>query len=427
MKRNISYSSHKKITDCFWLLITTVLVVSVQCKNTAEKNLIRRSDSLPATTPWNLEQLSQPPEFEWAGNGKIRSLYYKNEPFNGTPTRVFAYYATPGTLSGDPAKDKSLPAIVLVHGGGGTAFPEWVELWANRGYAAIAMDLAGCGPGRERLPDGGPGQGHDMKFHTIDQPVTQQWSYHAVANVIRAHSLIRSFPEVNAERTGLTGISWGGYLTCIVAGLDNRFKAAVPVYGCGFLYENSVWLEEFAKMTADEETRWIQLWDPSQYAGSTTIPVLFVNGGKDFAYPPDSYAKTYHLVRSEKNISFVPDLPHGHIFDRPEAVEIFIEHHLKKGIPLPEIINLDTDDKNITGRVDSKTEWTSAEFHYTSDSLQGDPEKRKWYTQPTTIKGKKIATSLPPETTTICFFTITDERNATISSKLIFPKNIQSQ
>ena len=44
-------------------------------------------------------------------------------------------------------------------------------------------------------------------------------------------------------------ISWGGYLTCIVAGLDNRFKAAVPVYGYGFLHENSVWLNQFAKMT----------------------------------------------------------------------------------------------------------------------------------------------------------------------------------
>ena len=57
-----------------------------------------------------------------------------------------------------------------------------------------------------------------------------------------------------------TGISWGGYLTCIVAGLDNRFKAAVPVYGCGFLHENSAWLNEFEKMSAANKAKWIQLW-----------------------------------------------------------------------------------------------------------------------------------------------------------------------
>ncbi len=30
------------------------------------------------------------------------------------------------------------------------------------------------------------------------------------------------------------GDQLGGYLTCIVAGLDHRLKVAVPVYGCGF-------------------------------------------------------------------------------------------------------------------------------------------------------------------------------------------------
>jgi cephalosporin-C deacetylase-like acetyl esterase len=86
-----------------------------------------------------------------------------------------------------------------------------------------------------------------------------------VANVILAHSLIRSFDEVDAGRTAVTGTSWGGYLTCIVAGLDNRFKAAVPVYGCGFLNENSVWLRRFAKMTLVQKDRWVRLWDPSMY------------------------------------------------------------------------------------------------------------------------------------------------------------------
>jgi hypothetical protein len=36
--------------------------------------------------------------------------------------------------------------MVLIHGGGGTAFADWVRLWTGRGYAAIAMDLCGCVP-----------------------------------------------------------------------------------------------------------------------------------------------------------------------------------------------------------------------------------------------------------------------------------------
>ena len=56
---------------------------------------------------------------------------------------------------------------VLVHGGGGTAFDAWVRLWNDRGYAAIAMDLAGRGADRKRLPDGGPDQSHREKFNDI--------------------------------------------------------------------------------------------------------------------------------------------------------------------------------------------------------------------------------------------------------------------
>ncbi len=63
------------------------------------------------------------------------------------------------------------PAVVLVHGGGGKAFEEWARLWAERGYAAIAMDLGGCGPDRKPLPDGGPNQSDTVKFGAIDQVV----------------------------------------------------------------------------------------------------------------------------------------------------------------------------------------------------------------------------------------------------------------
>ena len=102
-------------------------------------------------SPWNLKELSRAPAVEWVQNGRsIRSLYYAGEPFQGKPTRVFAYFALPEHSTGP------VPAMVLVHGGGGRAFAEWATLWAQRGYAAIAMDLNGCGPDGQRLSDGGP-------------------------------------------------------------------------------------------------------------------------------------------------------------------------------------------------------------------------------------------------------------------------------
>ena len=65
-------------------------------------------------------------------------------------------------------------------------------------------------------------------------------------------------PGVDAERIGATGISWGGYLTCILAGVDPRLRFAVPVYGCGFLQDNSAdeWMRIFADMTPAKRREW---------------------------------------------------------------------------------------------------------------------------------------------------------------------------
>jgi dienelactone hydrolase len=377
--------------------------------------------SLPASMPWELDKLSQAAEFSWAEGDQIRSLYFAGESYQDSKTRVFAYYASPDTLSGGQPSGEKYPAIVLVHGGGGTAFPQWVKLWAERGYAAIAMDLAGCGPDGERLTDGGPDQGHDMKFETIDLPLNEQWTYHAVANVIRAHSLIRSFPEVDTAKTAVTGISWGGYLTCIVAGLDNRFQAAVPVYGCGFLQDNSCWLNDFANMSPEQRTKWGDLWDPSQYVGSASMPMLFVNGGKDSAYPPDSHAKTFALVNSPKYLHFVPDLAHGHIFDRPPTIELFIAHYLKGGEPLAIVANVRIEGAMACADVQSDTALVEANLHYTEDQLSGDVSQRTWTTMEATIEDGLMGAEVPPDSATAWFFSLQDERGAVVSSPLVIP------
>ena len=214
----------------------------------------------------------------------------------------------------------------------------WAKLWASRGYAAIAMDLGGRGPNKAvSLTDGGPGQGDDVKFGAIDQPITDQWTYHAVANVIRAHSLIRSFKEAMRRKQPLRALA--GVVTSLVLwrGLTIVSRPRCPSMVADFFTRTCHGLTSSRLMTPENKSKWVQLWDPSQYVGSASMPMLFINGGNDFAYPPDSHAKTYALIRSPKNIRIVPNLPHGHIFDSPKAVEVFIKYHLASGIPLARI------------------------------------------------------------------------------------------
>lgn len=392
-------------------------------------DVIAASPKLPDTSPWNLNALSASPKFEWVDTkSPVRSLLYTGESYGGKPTRVFAYYASPGTLTGDESKDKNLPAVVLVHGGGGTAFAEWAKLWAKRGYAAIAMDLAGhrliegknphARNSRTRLADGGPNQGDNEKFGSIDKAPGEQWPYHAVANVVLAHSLIRSFRGVDSERTAVTGISWGGYLTCIVAGVDNRFKAAVPVYGCGFLHKNSVWLGRFAKMSAKQRDRWVKLWDPSQYLPAVSMPILFVNGTNDFAYPLDSYMKCFDAVPGEKQLRVTVNMPHGHQAGwAPKEIGIFVDQHLRKGKPLPIVSEAQTKDGQVTAKVKSSTKLVKAMVYHTMDT--SPINKRKWTGMAVSINDSVILGATVPTKATAWFVTVEDERKAIVSSRVM--------
>ena len=372
---------------------------------------------LPKDIPWNMEALKQAPKFDWVRQkGKVHALMYAGEKYRGNTTRVFAYYASPKTLGQNV--DNNVPGIVLVHGGGGTAFANWAMLWAKRGYAAVAMDLAGGGEERKRLSDGGPNQSHTEKFSAIDEPLENQWAYHAVANVVRGHSLLRSLDGVDVDRTALTGISWGGYLTCIVAGLDDRFKVAMPVYGCGFLRENSVWKSgEFGKMTMLQSDKWHRLWDPSSYIGYAKMPLMFLNGTNDFAYPMDSYAKTCALVRSKKNYSIQLNMKHGHIFDFPEFF-IFVDQYILNGTPMPEVARPVVKKNKVSALVKSETKLIEAKLYYTSDPHEQN-RTRMWKTVDLALNGNLIHGDAPPNNVKVWYVAVRDERKAIASSELI--------
>lgn len=367
----------------------------------------------PSAGPWDLRELSRPPSVQWgSATGLVQSLFYAGEPFQGKPTRVFAYLGRPASLS--PSRTR--PAMVLVHGGGGTAFKEWAEHWARNGYVALAMDLAGQGPAG-RLPDGGPGQADPVKFRNFeDAEVREMWTYHAVAAVVRGHSLLRSLPDVDPGRTGITGISWGGYLTCIVAGIDPRFKVAVPVYGCGFLGDNSVWRDgSLAAMSPEARARWLRWFDPSHYVGSVRVPILFVNGTTDFAYPLDSYQKTYRLVPERwRQVSVAVNRPHGHIWTFPE-VDAFVGAVLMGKPRLPRVGAPVMAKGALAARISAGANVRNVQLCYTSDS--GAWQKRAWRSVPARVEEGWLHAELPTERPLVAFFSLQDSAGNQLSSE----------
>ena len=264
----------------------------------------------------------------------VKSIMIESEMYQGKPTRFFAFYGLP---KGASAEHK-VPAMVLVHGGAGSAYSYWVKNWMDRGYAAISMDNCGGLPPRKKPRTTHEYSGPDGwgRFECVNEQLTEQWPYHAVAAVIRSHSFLRSLPEVDADKIGVTGISWGGYLTSCVSGIDDRFAFAAPVYGCAYLYDHSTWSGSMRSL-GEKGVRWDALWDAKNFLGNMKKPVLWCTGSNDHFFPLDSLQRGYDLLGNAPQLSIKVKMQHSQQAGDPKEIAAFADHLLKGKPALPEI------------------------------------------------------------------------------------------
>ncbi len=281
------------------------------------------------------------------------------------------------------------------------------------------MDTCGCVPkgsygNWERHDLGGPpGWGG---WNQTDQPREDQWTYHAVADAILAHSLLLSLPEVDASRTGLTGISWGGYLTCIVAGVDQRFKFAVPVYGCGFTNEHT-FAASVNGLGPERGARWMRWWDPSVYLPDASQPLCWVTGSNDFAYTFNALQKSYRLPKGPRTLCIRLRMPHGHgdAGEGPQEIFAFADSILQGGVPLPRLTGQGRDANQVWATFQSAGTITKAELNVTRDV--GRWPDRKWEALPARVDASGRVTAALPEGTTVYYLNVFDDRDCAVSTE----------
>jgi dienelactone hydrolase len=371
----------------------------------------------PVGPMWDLAALSKPPATfpaEGFSAEGVRAVFYESVPYQGKPTRVFAWIGIPEHKEGE-----RLPAMVLVHGGGGTAFDSWVRRWTARGYVAISMDTCGCLPGgdhgkRPRHEFGGPpGWGG---WDQVNEPREDQWTYHAVSAAILGHSLLRSLSEVDPDRVGLTGISWGGYLTCIIAGVDPRFRFAIPVYGCGFTDEHG-FAGSVKGLGEAGAARWLRWWDPSAYLGQAAMPFLWVTGSNDFAYTPNALQKSYRLPTGARTLCVRLRMPHGHgdAGEGPEEIFTYADSVLKDGEALATITGQGQEGRQVWATFASPRPIVKAELNITKAT--GTWQDRLWEALPAALDPAGRVTAELPDGVTVYYLNLFDDRDCVVSSE----------
>jgi cephalosporin-C deacetylase-like acetyl esterase len=334
-------------------------------------------------------------------DGTVHAIFYDALPWKGKPTRVFAWIGLPAQRTG------KVPGIVVVHGGGGTAYKEWVQKWNAQGFAAISIAVEGQTDVDEKKEAKGrpvwarhafSGPARDGTFADTKLPLKEQWMYHALADTMLANSLLRSLPEVDATKIGVMGISWGGVITSTIIGLDERFAFGIPTYGCGHLFDAE---NHWGKALHDNEG-YKQVWDGMNYAERVKMPVLWLSWPQDAHFPLGCQAEHYRQTPGPRMISLVTKMGHSHPAGwNPPDSYAFAKSIVETGKPWGSSPSATTKDGHAIAVFHSAKPLTKAVLVSTTD--KGFTGTRKWVETPAAAAsgggGTTASAPLPAGTT----------------------------
>ena len=372
-----------------------------------------RSESLPLynhETPFNsvdtmwqgynprLENLETEILKEWEQDDVIlRVIRYRIGEFKGKRAMMAGVY-------GFPKGAQTVPGLLQVHGGGQYADHRAVFSNAKRGYATLSIAWAGriSAPGYSVAPNEvklfWAGKSDDPKYKlttdwgaldayhapsrngkdafssipvaewTIDpvlSPRNNSWFLVTLAGR-RGLTFLERQPEVDGEKLGVYGHSMGGKLTVMIAGADERVKAAVP--SCGGISDRYS-VNELHSATVS---------DPPSLR-RVSCPIFFLSPANDFHGRINDLEKAVGEIQT--NDWRVSCSPHHNHQDTPPyevATQIWFDQHLKATFKAPktpqaEIILKQGMLPQFSVRPDPNRKVRSVEIYFTQQGILQEP------------------------------------------------------
>ncbi|HEY0263015.1 MAG TPA: S9 family peptidase [Granulicella sp.] len=286
-------------------------IMSVSLSPATHRVAFVRSSFEKAPEVWagelsNLKQISHLNDSMKPGWGKTEDIAWENEGFH-----VQGWLLYPANY--DPAK--TYPMVVYVHGGPSSASQ---PRWPSAAYGATPFSALGYFVFMPN-PRGSYGQGE-----AFTQANIKDFGYGDLRDILAGMDVLEKRFPIDKEREGLTGWSYGGFMTMFAVTQTHRFKAAVAGAGISdwksYYGENSIdqWMIPFFGKSVYEDPAVYAKSSAIEFIKNVTTPTLIVVGDRDGECPaPQSY-EFWHALRANHVPTQLVVYPNeGHSFRDP--------------------------------------------------------------------------------------------------------------
>ena len=207
----------------------------------------------------------------------------------------------------DPSK--KYPSILEIHGG---PLVQYGEFFMHEFYflAANGYVVHFCNP------RGGRGYGEDHA-----EAIWGGWGDADYRDLMAWTDFIEKQPYINKKRMGVTGGSYGGYMTVWIIGHTNRYKAAVAqrcvsnlvsMWGSSDL--NWIFQEVLSDKPPFEDLNKFWEHSPIKYIGNAKTPTLIIHSENDLRCPIEQGEQVFVALKTlgvESEMVRFPDEFHG--------------------------------------------------------------------------------------------------------------------
>ncbi len=260
-----------------------------------------------------LQNLSgKPNSLEDASWGAATSLDWPSDGF-----RVQGWLLAPKGYDPAHAEGKRYPLIVLVHGGPSAAV---TASWGGRGSLNAAAFSALGYFVLQPNPRGSFGQGE--AFTAANR---KDFGYGDLRDIVAGVDTVLAKYPIDSARVGLTGWSYGGFMTMFAVTQTHRFKAAVAGAGIAnwlsYYGENSIdqWMTPFFGDSVYKTPEVYAKSSAINYIDKVKTPVLVVVGDRDGECPAPQSFEFWHALREQHVPTQLVVYPNeGHGFVDPE-------------------------------------------------------------------------------------------------------------
>jgi dipeptidyl aminopeptidase/acylaminoacyl peptidase len=249
--------------------------------------------------------------------GKTENIEWTNDGF-----KVEGWLLYPANY--DPAK--KYPLLVSVHGGPSSAV---TPRWPGVGYGGVPFSALGYFVFMPN-PRGSYGQGEKFTQANI-----KDFGYGDLQDILAGMDGLEKRYPIDKDREGLTGWSYGGFMTMFGVTRTTRFKAAVAGAGISdwksYYGENSIdqWMVPFFGKTVYDDEAVYAKSSAIEYIKKVKTPTLVVVGDRDGECPAPQSFEFWHALRAEGVKTQLVVYPNeGHAFRAPEHRRDVLERAL---------------------------------------------------------------------------------------------------